>query len=73
MSRLLARKKRVVVVIKEIVMILQMIMAVCAVMCTYVSTYYERRIRSPKLFMRIYQQLGHLYDLVYESDAKCGA
>ena len=73
MSRLIARKKKVVVVIKEIVMMLQMIMAVCTAMCTYVATYYKRRIRSPKLFMRIYQQLGHLYDLVYESDAKCVA
>ena len=73
MSRLLARKKRVVIVIKEIVMMLQMIMAVCVAICTYVSTYYKRRIRSPKLVMRIYQQLGYLYDLVYESDAKCVA
>ena len=45
-------------------------MAVYVAMCTYVSIYYERRIRSPKLVMRIYQQLGYLYDLVYENDAK---
>ena len=71
MTHLLASKRRVLVVIHNLVMMLQMIIVVCATICSYLCLTYQRRLKSPKSYYRVYQQLNFLYGLVFESDVKC--
>lgn len=71
MTCLLARKKRVLVVIQSLLTMLPIIMAVCTAMCSHLCLTYEQRSKNPKSHYRLYQQLSFLYDLVFKSDVKC--
>ena len=70
MTQLLARKKRVVIIIQNLVMMLQMIVAVCSVMCVQLELHDERRLISRSSY-RLSQQMNVLYELIYESGVKC--
>ena len=70
MTRLLARKKRAVIIIQNLVMMLQMIVAVCSAMCAQLRLRDERRLISRSSY-RLSQQNNILYELIYESDVKC--
>ena len=70
MTQLLARKKRVVIIIQNLVMMLQMIVAVCSAMCVQLQLHDERRLISRSSY-RLSQQMNVLYELIYESGVKC--
>lgn len=53
MTCLLAKKKRVLVVIQEVVVMLQMIIDVCTAMSSYFHLPYERRLECPNSVYRV--------------------
>ena len=71
MTRQLARKKRVLVVVQTVVMMLQMILAVCTAMCAHLTLINERRVRRPIPVNRLWTRMSFLYGLIFDSDVKC--
>ena len=71
MTRQLARKKRVLVVIQIVVMMLQMILAMCNAMCAHLTLINEHRMREPIPINRLWTRISFLYDLIFDSDVKC--
>ena len=67
---LLCRKKRVIIIIQNLVMMLQIIVAVCFAMCAQLRLRDERRLILRSSY-RLSPQMNVLYELIYESDVKC--
>lgn len=72
MARLgLSTKHKLLLIINELIVPLRVIFVVCAAGYVHAFLGTQKRITYPYSSIRVFKQLSHLYELIYESDVIC--